>query len=128
MTATNKVLEWMDNRKESVALSAIKEAVAWRNILENVSDPNYLRRGQRVIVYPKFLTKFIPVMTTANVGLDVDGGHDIAYEHIMAECQTRSSECGPLFLPDGDEDLKRLPVLAEKASIWMEDARQIAVS
>jgi hypothetical protein len=116
MTATNKVLDGMDNGRESVAFSAIVEAVAWRHALENASDPNYLRRGQRVIVHPKFLTKFATVMMTGNVGLDcgalpgkclficlfvgldMDGGHDIACERIMFECQTWATTCKPTSL------------------------------
>jgi hypothetical protein len=93
MTATNKVLGGMDSSRESVALSAIAEAVAWRHALEDVSDPNYQWRSQRIIVYPKFLSKFAMVMTTGNVGLDMDGGHGIADERIMNECQTWSESC-----------------------------------
>jgi hypothetical protein len=96
MTANNKALEGMDSSRESVALSGIAEAVAWRHALENTSGPNYLRRCQRIVVYPKFLTKCATVMTTGNVGLDLDGGHDIASERIMAECQTRSENCRQL--------------------------------
>jgi hypothetical protein len=95
-----KPLEGMDNGRESVVLSAITEAAAWRHALENTSDPNYLRGGQRIIVSPKFLSKFATVMTTSNVGLDMDGGHDIAYERVLAECQTWGADCKPLFLPE----------------------------
>jgi hypothetical protein len=72
--------------------------------------------------------KFATVMPTGNVGLDMDGGHDIAYERILAECQTSAANCRRLFLPEHSADLGRWPVHAEKASIWMEDARQIAVA
>jgi hypothetical protein len=128
MTVTNRPLEWMDNGRESVALSAIMDAVVWRDALENTSDPSYLRRGQRVTVYPEFLTKFATVMLTGNVGLHMDGGHDIACERILAECQTWAANCGPLFSPEDSSELGRWSVLAEKASIWMEEARQIAVA
>jgi hypothetical protein len=73
MTATNLPLGGLDSSRESVALSAVVEAVAWRHALENASDLSFQRRGQRVIVYPKFLTKLETVLTTGNVGLDMEG-------------------------------------------------------
>jgi hypothetical protein len=82
ITATSKPLEEMDNGNESVALSGIVEALSWRHVLKMTSDPGHQRRGQRIIVYPKLLTKFETVLTTANVGFDMDGGPDIAYDHI----------------------------------------------
>jgi hypothetical protein len=85
MTATNKPLERMDDGNESVALSAILEALSWRYALEMTSDPNYQRCGQRIIVYPKLLSKLEIVVTTGNVGYDLSGGHDVAYERIMEE-------------------------------------------
>jgi hypothetical protein len=120
MTATNHVLDGMDDKPESIVLSAITEAVAWRHALENVSDPNFLRRGQRVITHPKTLTKFATVMSTGNVNIDRIGGHEIAYERIFAEAARstiiRSSYWNWI-----------LAVCAEKISIWMEDAKQVAV-
>jgi hypothetical protein len=88
ITAANKVLDGIDSSRESVALSAIAETVACRHVLEKTSDPDYKRRGQRLIIYPKFSSKFSLVMTTGNVGLDVDGGHDIAYQRIISERMT----------------------------------------
>jgi hypothetical protein len=40
------------NSREEVALSGIVDVLTWRHPLETSQDPNYLRRGQRVIVYP----------------------------------------------------------------------------
>jgi hypothetical protein len=105
MAATNKPLDGMDNGKESVALSAIAEAVASRHALENAGDPSYQRSGQRIIVYSKFLTKFETVLTTGNIGLDMDGGHDIAHERIMAECQYWREDCRPLFLAEDSTEM-----------------------
>jgi hypothetical protein len=85
MTAASNPLDGMDNGKETVALWAIADALSWTHALENTSDPNFQRRGQRIILYPKFLTKFETVLTTGNVGFDMNGGHDIAYERVMAE-------------------------------------------
>jgi hypothetical protein len=69
-------------------------------------------------------------MYTGNVGLDMDmdGGHDIAYERIMAECLTWNGNCRPIFMSEDGSDLGNCPVLVEKVSIWMEEARQIAVA
>jgi hypothetical protein len=58
MSAVNLVLEGMDTGKESVILSAIAEAVTWRHAMEQATDPDFKRPGQRIIVYPKSLTKF----------------------------------------------------------------------
>jgi hypothetical protein len=103
------------------------EAISWGHSLENTSDPSFQQRGQRIIVYPKFLTKFDTVLTTENVGLDMDGGHDIAYERIMAECQYLAGSNRPLFMQEDSEAVRSWPVLAEKVSIWMEEAKRIAV-
>jgi hypothetical protein len=67
------------------------------------------------------------VLTTGNVGSDLDGGHDIAYERIMSECQCWREDSRPLFLPEDSSEVARWPVFAEKVKIWMESARQIAV-
>jgi hypothetical protein len=127
MTATNKVQDEMDGGIESAALSAIVETVSWRHALENTSDPNFQRRGRRILVHPKFLSKFATVLTTGNLGLDLDGGHDISYGRVMAECMYWSESFRPLFLPEDSSKAARWPVLAEKVSKWMKDARQIAV-
>jgi hypothetical protein len=106
MTATNYPLEGMDGGKESVALSAIVEAVTWRHALEITSDPKYQQRWQRIIVCPKFLTKFETVLTKGNVGFDMEGGHDVAYEKIIGECRCYREDCRPLFLPKDGEAVR----------------------
>jgi hypothetical protein len=67
------------------------------------------------------------VMTSGNVGLDMSGGHDIAYAKIMEECSGWCADCRPIFVREGSEAIGNWPVLAEKVSIWMEDAKLIAV-
>jgi hypothetical protein len=62
MTATNLPFDGMDYGKESVVLSAVEQAVTWRHALENTTDPSFQRKGQRVIVYAKFLTKLETVL------------------------------------------------------------------
>jgi hypothetical protein len=66
--------------------TAIADAITWRRALETDSDSNYQRAGKRVIIYPAFLKKFATVAVAGNVGLDLEGGHDIAYLKIMEEC------------------------------------------
>jgi hypothetical protein len=128
ITAMNKVLEGMDSSRESVTISAIAEAVGRRHELENTSDPNHLRRGQRIIVYPKFLSKFSTGMITGNVGLDMDGGHDTTDERIMDEFQMWREDCRPIFMPEDSSDIARWPALAQHAAEWMKDAKRIAVA
>jgi hypothetical protein len=127
MTATSEELEGMHSGNESVLLSAILEAVSWKHALENTSEPAFQRWGQRIIVYSKCFSKFETVMTTGNVGLHLDGRHDIAYEKIMEECSGSCADCRPIFVREDSEAIGNWPVLADKVKIWMEDARLIAV-
>jgi hypothetical protein len=46
----------------------------------------------------------------------------------MAEFMYWQEDCRPLFMPETSEDVRHWPVLAEKVSIWMEEAKQIAVA
>jgi hypothetical protein len=62
MSAVNPVLDGMHTSPESVILSAIPEALAWRHVMETAAVPNYKRPGQRIVVYPKSLTKFPEVL------------------------------------------------------------------
>jgi hypothetical protein len=128
MTATNVVLPGMDSSGESVMLSAIAEGVSWRHALENTPDANYKRRGQRVIVYPKFFSNFSVVMTTRNIGFDLEGGHIIAHERIMTECQLWDESCRPIFMPEDSSNVARWPALAQHAAEWMEETKLIAVA
>jgi hypothetical protein len=119
-------MERMDMGKESVILSAIAEAVTWRHAMEQATDPDFKRPGQRIIVYPKSLTKFSECLQRGDYGPDLEGGHEVAYERITAECSTFVN-C-PIFLPEDSPSVGNWPVLAEEVSIWMEQAKQVAVS
>jgi hypothetical protein len=46
----------------------------------------------------------------------------------MAECMCWREDWRPLFMPEDSSEARRWPVLAEKVSIWMEEARIIAVA
>jgi hypothetical protein len=70
MTATNKVVEGLDDFRESVALSSVYEALVWRLATENSMDPNYKGSGQRGVVYPKFLDKPCTVLATGSADFD----------------------------------------------------------
>jgi hypothetical protein len=53
----------------------------------------------------------------------MEGGRDIAYERIMAECMCLREDCRPLFMPKDSAKARHWPVLEEKVSIWMEEAK-----
>jgi hypothetical protein len=73
-----------------------------------------------------FLTELETVLTTANVGFDMSGGHSIADEKIIAECRAWRDDFKPIFVQEDSEAIGNWPVLADKAKIWMEDAKKIA--
>jgi hypothetical protein len=58
--------------------------------------------------------------------MDMNGGHNIAYEEIISE--SLLYQCPPVFLQEDSEELSRWPELTAFASKWMEDVRQIAVA
>jgi hypothetical protein len=115
MSATNKILGGMDGGQESVLLSAIHEAVAWKHTLEMAADPNFKRPRQRVVVYPASLSKFALVMATGNAGYDLEGGNCVAYERIFAECDSFANR--PIFVAANSEAIGNWPVLKEEVSI-----------
>jgi hypothetical protein len=116
----------MDTTPESVILSAITEAVAWRHTMEKAGDPNSKRPGQRIVIYPKSLTQFSEVLQRGDYALDSEGGHYVAYERIVAECNTFVN-C-PIFLSEDSLEIGNWPVHLEKVPIWMEEAKQVAVA
>jgi hypothetical protein len=126
MSATRSVINGMDSGQESVALTAIVEALKWRQAAEIVSDRDYQRIGKRVIIYPSYLSKFGTVAATGNVGFDLEGGHDIAYQRIVNQCRSLRDDCQPTLIRE-DADLSEWPGIAEKVPIWMATARQVAV-
>jgi hypothetical protein len=126
MSAVNVVLDGMDASPESVILSAIAEAVTWKHAMEMATDPNFKRPGQRVVIYPKTFTNFTEVLRQRDYYLDSEGGHEIAYERIATSCST--FENCPIFLSEDSVEIGNWPVLAENLSIWMEQAKQVAVA
>jgi hypothetical protein len=90
------------------------------------AGPGFKPPGQRIVVYPRFLKKLETVLATGKVGLDMEGGHDIAYERILNECNCWRDDCRPIFLAEDSEAIGHGPVLAEKVCEWMNTACQTA--
>jgi hypothetical protein len=72
MTASNTVLEGMPNTKGAAILSAVAEAVAWKNEALEIDGPT--RKGQRVVIYPKELTSLDMVLSTGDPSIDSEDG------------------------------------------------------
>jgi hypothetical protein len=83
MTATNIQFDGMSNDGVSVCLAGVAEAVEWAHVLETCLPK---RTTQRVVIYPPSLSKLETVLVTGNVGLDMENGHDIAYQRILSAC------------------------------------------
>jgi hypothetical protein len=126
MTATAELVEGLDSSRESVALSGVYNALVWRHAMETSMDPNYKRRGQRVIVYPRFLDKFGIILASGNVGFDIKGNRDIVYENGLQEKETWLEF--PVFMPEDGLCLTIYPVLVQPVQEWMEDTKRIAVA
>jgi hypothetical protein len=71
--------------KEAAILSAVAEAVAWKNEALEPEDPP--REGQGVVIYPKDLVQLDTVLSTGDPNVDSESGHPIAYERILAHAQ-----------------------------------------
>jgi D-aminopeptidase len=85
MTASNKVIDGMANSRESSILSAVREAVTWRHVLEPEGER---RKGQLVIIYPNDLPHLEAVLSTGDPNIDSADGHSIAYADILQAYQT----------------------------------------
>jgi hypothetical protein len=62
MTATSTPIEVLRHSREEVALSGNADALTWRHAFEISDNPDYPRRGQRIIVCPKFLDKLDSIL------------------------------------------------------------------
>jgi hypothetical protein len=69
MSATCIPIEGLGNSREQVGLSGIVEVLTWRCALETSQDPDYLRSGLLVVVYPKSLDKLDSILSTGDIGL-----------------------------------------------------------
>jgi hypothetical protein len=68
MTAANPPFPRMANTKEAAILSAIAEAVAWKNEALEPEDPP--RKGQRVVIYLKDLVQLDAVLSSGDPNVD----------------------------------------------------------
>jgi hypothetical protein len=120
MTATNLPFEGMSNDAESATLAGVALAVEWADVLK---DGLPKRTTQRVVIYQPSLTKLETVLVTGNVGLNMEDGHDIAYERIFAAAQ--KFERLPVFFSSDSEDFGGLEI-RDKVPLWMHTAAQIS--
>jgi hypothetical protein len=122
MAAANPPFDGMANTKESAILSAVAEAVAWKNEALEPEDPP--RKGQRVVIYPKDLVQLDAVLSAGDPNVDAESGHSIAYERILAHAQT--FENPPIFIKADAESVTSDPKLSELVPSWMCMAERIA--
>jgi hypothetical protein len=122
MTASNPPFDGMANTKEAAILSAVAEAVAWKNEALEPEDPP--RKSQRVVIYPKDLVQLDAVLSTGNPNVDPESGHPIAYERTLAHAQT--FENPPIFIKADADQITSDPKMAELVPSWMCTAERIA--
>jgi hypothetical protein len=121
MAASNPPFEGMSNSKEAAVLSAVSEAVVWKNDALEVDGP---RKGQRVVIYPKELTQLDAVLSSGDPNIDEEDGHPIAYQKVLAAAQ--SYERPPIFLREDCEQITSIPAKADLVPKWMCLAERIA--
>jgi hypothetical protein len=94
-------MEDLGNSREEVDLSGIVDVLTRRHALET----SYLRHGQRVVVYAKFLHELNDIIASGNIGLDSVQSRWSAYEEILTQSMTWPEGSRPIMLPDGDPRL-----------------------
>jgi hypothetical protein len=120
MSVSNSPLPGMANTKEAAVLSAVADAVSWKNeAIEPVDPP---RKGKRVVVYPKELSHLDSVITSGD--LSVDDEHVIAYQAILEHAQ--SFEVPPVFIKEDADSIAAHPEMSLKIPSWMCLAERIA--
>jgi hypothetical protein len=117
----NRTMKGMVDSRESAILTAAAEAVTWRHALEFEEKT---RKGQRVIIYPKEMTKLTEVLTTKNPNVDPEGGHQLAYSIILQTAQTHENP--PLFMSEDNEQITSNEVMKESVAEWMNTAAKVA--
>jgi hypothetical protein len=120
MTATNIQFDRISNDATSVCLAAVAEAVECAHVLETCLPK---RTTQCVIFYPPSLTKLETVLVTGNVGLDMEYGHDIAYQGIFSASSLYENP--PMFFSADSQDFGGIEI-ADKVQVWMHTAAQVS--
>jgi hypothetical protein len=121
MTVINVQFDRMKNDTTSICLAAVAEAVEWRHVIESGPD---LRTAQRIVTYPSALSKLQTILVTGTIGLDMEDGHDIAYQRILSASAQFVNP--PLFYPDDDPDFGGSDI-ADLVSNWMHTAAQASI-
>jgi hypothetical protein len=106
MTAHNHVQEGLANTRESAILWAAVDAVTWTHALE-IDGP---RKGQRVVVYPKELSKLEQALETKDPSIDTEDGHAAAYIILQA---SRCFENPPVFLKEDHPTITSGPYMSQ---------------
>jgi hypothetical protein len=120
MSVSNPPLPGMPNTKDAAVLSAVADAVTWRNEAIELEDPP--RKGKRVVVYPKELSHLSTIITSGD--LSVDAEHVIAYQAILEHAQ--EFEIPPTFVKEDADEIISHPEMSEKVPAWMCLAERIA--
>jgi hypothetical protein len=130
-TATSTSLPGMRVSKEEVGLSGISNALTWLPVCEEndyVQNLEYKRPGQRVIIYPDFLSKLGLALATRNLGIDPCEEHWPVYEAILIQSESWNDGCHQIIIPESDSRLRQREETNGKISDWMEEAKTIAVA
>jgi hypothetical protein len=122
MTASNRVQEGMANTRESAILSAAVEAITWTHTLEDGMEGP--RKGQRVVIYPKELTKLEQVLETRDPNIDTEDGHAITYVAILEASQ--NFENPPIFRKEDHQTITCDPYLAQVIPEYTNIASRVA--
>jgi hypothetical protein len=120
MSVSNPPLPGMPNTKDAAVLSAVADAVSWKNEALEPADPP--RRGKRVVVYPKELSHLDTVINSGDPSVEAD--HEIAYQLILEHAQT--FEVPPVFIKEDADSVAADPVMSLKVPSWMCMAERIA--
>jgi hypothetical protein len=115
-------MEGSANTKESAILSVAVEAGTWAHALEkDLEEP---RKGHRVVIYPKELTKLEQVLETGDPNIDTEDGRAAAYVTIIQASQCY--EIPPVFLKEDDPRITKDSRVSHLVPGWMNTAARVA--
>jgi hypothetical protein len=120
MAVSNVVPDGMADTKDSALLAAAAEAVSWNH----ASQPDQPRKGQRVIIYPRDLTRLEDFLSTGDPNVDPEDDHPLAYATILQE--SAKFQVTPMFLNEDSEPITSDPFFSEKVPEWMARTKQVA--
>jgi hypothetical protein len=88
---------------------------------EDIDGP---RRGQRVVIYPKELTKLEQVLESRDPSIDTEDGHAAAYIAILQA--SKCFEIPPVFLKEDHPLITSDPQVSQLVPRWMNTAARVA--